>query len=58
MVSLLLERRRRPRPTRGGEGDETREVVRREGSGGGVRERDSGEEAGGGERVRRGDGVL
>ena len=57
MVSLLLERRRRPRPARGGEGDETREVVRREGSGGGVCERGSGEEAGGGESVRRGVGV-
>ncbi len=57
MVSLLLERRRRPRPARGGEGDETRELVRREGSGGGVCERGSGEEAGGGERVRRGVGV-
>jgi len=54
IVSLLLERRRRPRLARGGEGDEIRRVVRREGSGGGVCERRRGEDAGGGEKVRPG----
>jgi hypothetical protein len=52
IVSLLLERSRRPRPARGGEGDELRKVVRREGSGGGVCERRTGADEGSEESVR------